>query len=383
MRRVYLDHNATSPVHPAVREAMMPLLGETFGNPSSLHAFGQRARRALDLARQRVASALGAEPDEIVFTSGGTEADNLALKGACRALGPGAQLVTSAIEHQAVRSTATALAADGLPVTTCPVDARGVVDREAVLAAVTPGTLVSVMAANNDLGTLQPVAELAADVHARGGILHSDAVQAFGKVLLRVGDLGVDLLTLSAHKVGGPKGVGALYVKRGTPLAARQHGGHHERHRRAGTENLPGIVGFGVACEVAVPERLSAAAGIAARRDRLEAELLAAIPDAAVHGPPADRVPNTLCLTLGGVPGETLVMALDLAGIAVSTGSACSAGLDEPSYVLAALGVDPERLRSGLRLSLGPETTDDDAAHVLAVLPGLVSQIRQGADGLG
>lgn len=390
MRRIYLDHNATSPLHPAAREAAEALLGETFGNPSSLHWFGQRARRELDAARQKVAAALGAQPDEVVFTSGGTEADNLALWGAARAMGAkkgatGAQsrIVTSTVEHQAVRSTCAALADAGLPVILCPVDSRGVVDKEALLRAVGPGTLVSLILASSDLGTLQPVAALAPEIHARGGSVHTDAVQALGKIPLVFPDLGVDYLALSAHKVGGPKGVGALVVRRGAPLASLLHGGHQERNRRAGTENLPGIAGFGAACEVAVPERLAAVAEVSALRDQLQARILDSIPDTQAHGHLAERVSNTLCVTFGGVAGETLVMALDLAGVAASTGAACMAGLDEPSYVLEAIGVPPERRRSALRLSLGPDTSPEELDQVAGLLPALVARLRQGGDGHG
>lgn len=382
MQRIYLDHNATTPLHPAAREAMLPLLGETFGNPSSIHGFGQQARRALDGARQRVAAAIGAAPDEIVFTSGGTEADNLAVLGAARALGPGARLVASPVEHQAVRNACEAAAALGVQVRECPVDASGRVVPDALLSAVGPRTLVTVMLASNDLGTLQDIAGLAPEIRARGGLLHTDAVQAFGKVPLDVTALGVDLLSLSAHKVGGPKGAGALYVRRGTAVTPLTHGGHQERRLRAGTENLPGIAGFGAACERAVPERLAAAPAIRALRDRLQAALLGAVEDIQMHGHPEARLPNTLYVTLGGVSGETLVMALDLAGVAASTGAACASGLGEPSYVLAALGVPRERHLCSLRLSLGPDTNVEQVDRVAGLLPGLVARIRQGDRGL-
>ncbi|MDY0003315.1 MAG: cysteine desulfurase family protein [Polyangia bacterium] len=382
MQRIYLDHNATTPVHPAAREAMLPLLGETFGNPSSVHWFGQQARRALDRARQQVAAAIGAAPDEIVFTSGGTEADNLGVLGAAKALGPSSRILVSPVEHQAVRSACQTAAALGHEVVECPVDGHGVVDTEALLAAVRPGTLVTVMLASNDLGTIQPLADLAPRIHERGGLLHTDAVQALGKVPVQVGSLGADLLSLSAHKLGGPKGAGALYVKRGTSLAPLAHGGHQERRLRAGTENIAGIAGFGAACASAVPERLAAAPSIRALRDRLQAAILSEFPDVMLHGHPEARLPNTLLVSFGGLSGETLVMALDVAGVAASTGAACSSGLGEPSYVLAALGVPIERHRSTLRLSLGPSTTAEEIERVSGLLPGIVAQIRQGDLGL-
>ena len=374
--RVYLDHNATTPLDPRVLDAMLPFLRDDYGNPSSLHWFGQRARGAVEEARGRVAELLGADPAEIVFTSGGSESDNAALRGAtARAKPPRSGIVCTAIEHHAVLNTAKALRDEGRPVAIVRVGEGGAVDLEELAASVSETTaLVSVMLANNETGILQPVAEAARLAHARGALVHCDAVQGAGKVVVDVRTLGVDLLTLSAHKVYGPKGVGCLYVRRGTPLAAFVRGGGQERNRRAGTENVAGVVGFGAAAALARESLPADAARVAARRDRLEARLLA-IPGARRNGE-GPRVPNTTNVSFEGVEAEGLMIALDLEGIAVSTGAACAAGGVEPSHVLRAMGLPPERVESSLRLSLGRATTEPDVDHAADVVAAVVARQR-------
>jgi cysteine desulfurase len=370
-RRLYLDHNATTPLDPRVLEAMLPFLGEDFGNPSSLHWLGQRARGAVEEARARVAELVSADPSEIVFTSGGTESDNAALRGvSATARAPRCGIVCSAIEHHAVLNTAKALGSEGRPVSIVRVGEAGAVDPRDLAAVVGDATaLVSLMLANNETGVLQPVAEAARLAHERGALVHCDAVQGAGKVALDVRALDVDLLTLSAHKIYGPKGVGCLYARRGTRLAALVRGGGQERNRRAGTENVAGIVGFGAAAALAREALQADAVRVAALRDRLEARLLA-IPDARRNGQGA-RVPNTSNVSFAGVEAERLLIALDLEGIAVSTGAACAAGGVEPSHVLRAMGFPPERVESSLRFSLGRRTTEaevDRAADVVATV---------------
>ena len=377
MRRVYLDHNATTPLDPRVLDAMLPFLRDDYGNPSSLHWFGQRARGAVEEARARVAELVAADPAEIVFTSGGSESDNAALRGvAAKARPPRAGIVCTAIEHHAVLNTARALRDEGRPVAIVRVGEGGAVDPEDLAASVGETTaLVSVMLANNETGVLQPVAEAARLARARGALVHCDAVQGAGKVVVDVRALDVDLLTLSAHKVYGPKGVGCLYVRRGTPLAALVRGGGQERNRRAGTENVAGVVGFGAAAALARESLRADAVRVAAFRDRLEARLLA-IPGAHRNGE-GPRVPNTTNVSFGGVDAEALLIALDLEGIAVSTGAACAAGGVEPSHVLRAMGFPPERVQSSLRLSLGRTTTEADVDHAADVIPAVVARQRK------
>jgi cysteine desulfurase len=380
MTRLYLDHNATTPVAPAVADAVARTLGEEFGNPSSVHHFGQRAKAALDEARSTVALLIGAEPSEVVFTSGGTESDNLALRGAAEALEPTGRrhLVASAIEHEAVLNTVKALARRGWSATLLPVGASGIVEVSALEAAITPQTaIVSVMHANNEIGTVQPVAALAAVARRHGALMHTDAVQSAGKIPVRVGDLGVDLLTLSAHKCSGPKGAGALWIRRGTRMTAILTGGRHERNRRAGTENVPALVGFGVAAALAREKLEGEAARLGALRDRLEEGVLASVPGTAVNGAREPRVPNTTNISFEGVEAESLLIALDLEGIAVSTGSACSSGTLEPSHVLRAMGLPPHRAQSSIRFSLGATTTAFEIDRVLELLPGAVAKLRQ------
>jgi cysteine desulfurase len=375
---LYLDHNATTPVDPAVADAMDAALREDFGNASSVHGWGQRAKARLDAARGAVAALLGADPLEVVFTGSGTEADVLALRGAAEALEPSGRrhLVVSTIEHEAVIQTARALARRGWEVTWLAVDASGVVDPAALAEAVTDRTaVVSVMHANNEVGTIQPIAELSAIAHARGALFHTDAVQSAGKLPIDVAALGVDLLAISGHKFNGPKGTGALWIKRGTRLTAQMTGGRQERSRRAGTENVPGLVGLGVAATRA-RARLADAGRIAALRDTLERDLLAAVPGTHVNGRRDARVANTSNIGFEGIEAESLVIAFDLEGIAVSTGSACSSGTLEPSHVLKAMGLEPHDTQNAIRFSLGFSTTADDIARVVAVTPGLVERLR-------
>jgi len=378
MRLVYLDHNATTPVDPRVLDAMLPFFRDAWGNASSLHAAGRPARRAVEAAREAVARLVGAaDPAEVVFTSGATESDNLALRGVAD-LDPGCHVVTTAVEHPAVLATCDALEARGHRVTRLGVDRDGRLDLRALEAAIGPDTrLVSVMFANNETGVVFPVGEVGRLCRARGVLFHCDATQAVGKLPVDMTAAGIDLLSLSGHKLGGPKGVGALVVRRGVRLRPQQTGGHQERGRRGGTENVPGVVGLGEAARLAA-ERLAAAApaGVAALRDRLEAGILGAVPRVEVNGAGAERLPNTTNLTLHGVDGEGLLLALDLEGIAASSGSACAAGSLDPSHVLLAMGLPREAVQASLRLSLGFGTTGEDVDRVLEALPGAVERLR-------
>ena len=377
MTRIYLDHNATTPVAPPVADAMTSALRSVFGNPSSVHAYGQEAKTALDEARSAVARLIGAEPTEIVFTSGGSESDNLAIRGVAEAAAPGRRhLVAGAIEHEAVLRTLKALDGEDRPTTLVGVDERGVITADRLAEALTDETaLVSVMHANNEIGTIQPVAELAALARERGALVHTDAVQSVGKIPVDVRDLGVDLLSLSGHKFNGPKGAGALWIRRGTRLHAQLTGGRQERNRRAGTENLPAIVGLGAAARL-LSAREKEADDVTALRDRLEAGILAEVPGTAVNGGTGPRVGNTSNVSFHGVEAESLLIALDLEGIAVSTGSACSSGTLEPSHVLRAMGFSPHRTQNSIRFSLGLGNTAADVDRVVEVLPGLVDRLR-------
>ncbi|MFB3855052.1 MAG: cysteine desulfurase family protein [Vicinamibacterales bacterium] len=378
--RIYLDHNATTPVAPAVAEAVAESLRETYGNPSSIHWFGQKAKAALDAARQSVSALIGAEPAEIVFTSGGTEADNMAIRGAAAAAARSGRrhIVTTAIEHEAVLNTVHALEREGWPVTIVPVSHTAVVSAEVIARAIRADTaLISVMHANNEVGTIQPIEEIAALARSHGILVHTDAVQSAGKVPVDARKLGVDLMSISAHKFGGPKGAGALWIRRGVTLMPWATGGRQERNRRPGTENVPAIAGFGVAAALALGELDKEAARMAALRDRLEGEILARIPGTERNGAAAPRVPNTTNISFQGAEAESLLIALDLEGIAVSTGSACSSGTLEPSHVLRGMGLSHQRAQSSLRFSLGKTTTEDEIARVLEVLPAIVEKIRR------
>ena len=376
--RVYFDHNATTPVDPAVADVMVRALREEFGNPSSVHRFGQQAKAVLDEARSAVATLIGAEPSEIVFTSGGTEADNAALRGAAEALEPTGRrhLIASAIEHEAVLVTLKALARRGWRTTLLPVDHTGILLAGALEEALTDDTaIVSVMHANNELGTIQPVAELARLAHGRGALFHTDAVQSVAKIPVDARALGVDLLALSAHKFNGPKGAGALWIKRGTRLAPILTGGKHERTRRAGTENVPAIAGLGAAALLARTKSASMAK-VAALRDRLEQEILDRVPGTIVNGARQPRVPNTTNISFDRIEAESLLIALDLEGIAVSTGAACSSGTLEPSHVLRAMGLPTHRAQNSIRFSLGADNTEAEVDYLLEKLPKAVEKLR-------
>lgn len=377
--RVYFDHNATTPVDPSVAEVMLRVLRDDYGNPSSVHRFGQQAKSVMDEARSAVASLIGAEPSELVFTSGGTESDNFALRGTAEALEPLGRrhLIASTIEHEAVLVTLKALARRGWAVTLLPVGDSGSVEPAALEAALTDATaLVSIMHANNEIGTIQPIAELAAIAHARGALFHTDAVQSVGKIPVDGRALGIDLLTLSAHKLDGPKGAGALWIKRGTRIAPILTGGKHERTRRAGTENVPAIAGLGAAAALARGRLSEKGAQLSALRDRLEREILERIPGTAVNGRRTCRVPNTTNISFERIEAESLLIALDLEGIAVSTGAACSSGTLEPSHVLLAMGLSPHRAQSSIRFSLGTTNTAAEVDYVLDTLPRAVEKLR-------
>jgi cysteine desulfurase len=384
MRRIYLDHNATTPVDPAVLAEMLPYLGGEYGNASSVHSFGQAARGAVERAREQVANLIGATTSEIVFTSGGTESDNAAILGVAGAAAkPGRRnhVITTAIEHAAVLHTCQALqrrAGDsGAEITYLPVSSDGVVDPNEVLRALRPETVfITVMHANNELGSLQPIEEIGKIAAEAGVIFHSDAVQSVGKLPVNVNTLGVQLLSLSGHKICSPKGVGALYVRKGVRLAPLMYGGHSERDRRAGTENVPAIVGMGKAAELAGEHLAQEATRVGALRDRLQQGLLERVPGARVNGGGAARTPNTCNMLFPGVESESLVIALDLQGIACSAGAACSSGATDPSHVLEAIGLSYSDARGSLRLSLGVNNTDEDVRLALEVISTVVAAQR-------
>ena len=380
--RTYFDHNATTPPDPAVIEAVARALAEDFGNASSVHHFGQRAKALLDEARSAVADLIGAEPAEVVFTSGGTESDNMALRGATEAVdltgsSPRRHIITTSIEHEAVLNTVKALAKRGWTVTLLPVDASGIVSPASLAAAITPATaIVSVMHANNEIGTILPIADLAAIAHEHGALFHTDAVQSVAKIAVDVRTLGVDMLALSGHKFNGPKGAGALWVRRGVRLVSTMTGGKHERNRRGGTENVPGIAGLGAAARLARLKLADEPARVAALRDRLERGILARVSGTQVNGSTQDRVPNTTNISFDGVEAESLLIALDLEGFAVSTGSACSSGTLEPSHVLRAMGFASPRTQNSIRFSLGAGNTEAQVDALLEKLPAVVSKLR-------
>jgi cysteine desulfurase len=376
--RVYLDYNATTPMDRGVLEAMLPYCMEDFGNASSIHSAGQRARAAVERARESVATLLDAKPSEIVFTSGGTESDNLALLGIVAATEGGEKhIITTSIEHRGVLSACETLERQGAEVTYVPVSREGIVDPEDIRAALRPQTvLISVMHANNELGTIQPAEEIGRIAREAGICFHCDAIQSVGKLPVNVDLLNVNLLSLSAHKMYGPKGVGALYIREGTQIEPQLHGGHRKRDRPPGTENVPGIVGFGMAAEVARMRVMEDAVRISELRDRFEETLLESVPGVFINGDRRSRVANTTNLTFAAAGGEALVIALDLQGIACSTGAACSSGATEPSHVLTAMGLSIEEARSSLRFSLGRATTAEEIDHAMTVIPGVVGRLR-------
>jgi cysteine desulfurase len=375
-RRVYLDHNASTPVHPEVVAEMLPYFSERFGNPSSVHGFGREARAGMDAARDRVARFLKVAPDEIVFTSGGTESDNMALKGIAFARGRG-HFITSKIEHHAVLRACQWLESQGFDVTYVGVDEYGMVDPDEVKRALRPDTIgISIMGANSEVGTLQPLADVGALARERGIPFHVDAVQTFGKIPIDVNEAGIDLLSFSGHKIYGPKGVAGLYVRKGTKMVSVQHGGEHERRRRAGTENVAGIVGFGKAIEIRGRDMQEEGARLTALRDRLWEGVRARVADVRLNGHPTQRLPGTANLSYRGVESESIVLGLDLKGIGVSAGSACTAGSVEPSYVLVAMGVPLDWAMGAVRHSLGRSTTAEDIDYVIESVEPIVRKLR-------
>jgi cysteine desulfurase len=381
-KRIYLDHAATTPVHPDVLEAMLPYFSDAGHNPSSLHAEGRRARAALDFARDRVASALDVSRKEITFVGSGSEANNQAIIGTSRLLRErGRHVVSTQIEHRAVLHALDALRDEGFEITLLPVDERGLIDTQSFANALRSDTiLATVMFANNEIGVLQPIAMLAAAARERGVIFHTDAVQGVGLKAIRPRELGVDLLSLSAHKFYGPKGVGVLYVRDGVALAPLVHGGGQEFGRRSGTENVAGIVGLAAALGRAVEGRKERAVRIATLRDRLENGILASVSGVRVNGAGAPRLPSTSSISFDGIDSESLLMRLDLAGVAVSAGSACASGALEPSHVLKALPIDPRWHQGVIRFSLGEATTEEDIERVLELVPGIAKELRGRAE---
>jgi cysteine desulfurase len=394
MNRVYLDYNATTPVDPAVLDAMLPYFTANFANASSIHTPGQRARHAVETAREQVATLIGANPKEVVFTSGGTESDNHAIfgilnpalskpfVGARRAApaspAPGPHIITTAIEHEAVLNACQQAEKRGAHVTYLPVDKNGQINPQHLESSIRPETiLIAVMHANNELGTIQPLEEIAKIAKEADIYFHTDAVQSIGKIPVDVTALGVDLLSLSGHKVYAPKGIGALYIKGGTHLQQLLYGGHHQRGARPGTENVAGIVGLGTAAAIAKKTQAEEAKRISKLRDHLEQEIVKVVPDAKINGANSARLPNTSNITFPGLEGEALLISLDLKGLAISTGAACSSGAVEPSHVLTAIGLSPEDARASLRFSLGRQTTREEIDQALTIVPAAVQQLRQ------
>lgn len=378
MRRVYLDHAATTPAHPEMVKAMLPYFADAFGNPSSIYSYGQEAKGVVEEARTKVAELIGARSEEIVFTSGGTEADNLALVGVAYANERrGNHIITTSIEHRAVLETCKFLEKRGFKVSYLPVDRYGFVDPQDVNMAITPKTiLVSVMHANNEVGTIEPVEQIGRIAREAGVYFHTDAVQTVGHIPVNVDKLNVDLLSLSGHKFYGPKGVGALYVRRGTRVIPLLHGGEQERRRRAGTENVPGIVGLGKVSELVVRDMSKEAERQTYLRDKLIRGLMQRIEHIRLNGHPKKRLPNNVNISVDFAEGESMLLNLDLEGICASTGSACSSASLEPSHVLLALGLSPEQAHGSLRFTLGRENTEADVERVLEVLPGIVAKLR-------
>jgi len=375
-RQVYLDHNASTPVHPEVVEAMLPYFSERFGNPSSVHGFGREAREGLETAREQVAHFLRVGKEEIVFTSGGTESDNMAVKGVAMARGRG-HIITSRIEHHAVLRAVETLETQGFAATYLDVDGHGMVDPDALRRAIRPDTiLISLMHANSEIGTIQPARQLGAIARERGIPFHMDAVQTFGKVPIDLDAFNIDMLSFSGHKIYGPKGVAGLYIRKGTKMVSLQHGGEHERRRRAGTENVAGIVGFGKAVEIRGRDMVEEGQRLTGLRDRLWEGLKARVPEVRLNGHPTERVPGTCNVCFRHVESESIVLGLDLKGIGVSAGSACTSGNVEPSYVLVAMGVPVEWAMGAVRHSLGRSTTAPDIDYVLDSTEPLVAKLR-------
>ena len=377
-RSVYLDHSATTPVRPEVLAAMLPYFGDKFGNPSSIHSWGRQARTAVDSAREQVASIIGATASEIVFTSGGTESDNLAIRGVAKSMQTkGKHLITSQIEHHAVINTFESLAKDGYEVTYLPCDKYGLIDPDDVRKSIRKDTiLISIIHGHNEVGTIEPIEEIGKIAKEHGILFHSDAVQSLGKVPVKVDDMGVDLLTISSHKIYGPKGVGALYVRKGTRIRPQVTGGIHEKGLRAGTENVPGIVGFGAACALAEEEMPEESKRLQALRDKLINGILSNIPDTVLNGHPEKRLPHNVNVSVKYVEGEAMLLNMDLLGIGASSGSACTSGSLEPSHVLLAMGIPHELAHGSLRMTLGKSNTGEDIEYVLEALPPIVEKLR-------
>lgn len=378
MKQIYMDHGATTPVDPLVVDAMLPYFTETFGNASSLHSFGQEATSALEQSRQQVAASIGAKPEEIIFTSGGTESDNLAIKGiAYRNSGKGKHIITSTIEHPAILNTCAYLEKEGFDVTYVPADSDGIIDMDELKKAIRDDTiLISVMHANNEIGTIQPISDISKLAKEKSIYLHTDAVQSFGKIAVNVDELGVDMLSMSSHKIYGPKGVGALYVRKGTLLQALAHGGSHERSMRAGTENISGIVGFAKAVALADERLVDDAKHMTQLRDSLIGKVMDSIDDVELSGHPTNRLPNNVNLRFSFIEGESMLLFLDMKGIAISTGSACSSKSLEPSHVLTAIGLRPEDSHGSLRITLGKDNTQEEVDYVVDALVEVVGRLR-------
>ena len=376
-RRIYLDHNASTPVHPEVLAEMLPYFSDVYGNPSSVHGFGRDARAAVDVARERVGGFLRARPDEIVFTSGGTESDNFGVKGLAWARGSG-HLITSRVEHHAVLRTCQSLEAQGFGVTYLPVDGDGMVDPDEVRRSLRPDTIgISIMHANSEVGTIQPVTAIGAIAHEAGVPFHVDAVQTYGKVPIDVEAMHIDALSFSGHKIYGPKGIAGLYIRKGTKMVSIQHGGEHERRRRAGTENVPGIVGLGKATEIRARDMKEEGERVSALRGRLWEGIRARVAEVRLNGHPTERLPGTANICYRNVESESIVLGLDLKGIGVSAGSACTAGSVEPSYVLVAMGVPLDWAMGAVRSSLGRSTTAEDVDYVVESVAEVVAKIRR------
>ncbi|NLD38916.1 MAG: cysteine desulfurase NifS [Desulfatiglans sp.] len=378
MKQIYMDYAATTPVRKEVLDEILPFFSENFGNPSSLHTFGQDARYPVESAREKIASAIGATPDEIVFTSGGTESNNFAVKGIANARqDKGRHIITSAIEHHAILEPCHFLEKNGFEVTYLPVDSKGLVDPDDVLKAIKNETiLISVMHANNEIGTIQPIKEIGAIARERGILFHSDVVQTLGRMPINVDDLNLDLVSASGHKIYGPKGVGFIYIRKGTRVTPFMHGGEQERGRRASTHNVPGIIGIGKAAELAMIDLHSETERITALRDKMISGILANIEDCRLNGHPEKRLFNNIHVSIDYIEGESLLLYLDMEGIACSTGSACSSASLEPSHVLTAIGVSPDTAYGALRFTLGRLATEEDVNFVIDTLPGIVKKLR-------
>ena len=377
-RRIYLDHNATTPVHPEVFEAMLPYYKDKFGNASSIHSFGREAKVALEESREKVAKFINASPQEIYFTCGGTESDNLAIKGIAFAnRKKGKHIITSKIEHHAVLESCKFLEKEGFEITYLPVDKYGFVDPDELKKAIRKDTvLVSIMHVNNEVGTIQPLEELCKITKEKGAYFHTDAVQSVGKMPVDVQKLNVDMLSMSGHKIYGPKGVGAIYIRKGTRITSWSHGGSHERSRRAGTENVPGIVGLAKTVEIAQRDMEQQSQQMKNLTEAFYQKVTHAIPDVILNGHLEKRIPNTLNLSFKAVEGESIILSLDLKGVAVASGSACTSGTLEPSHVLSAMGISPEIAQGAIRFSFGRENTMEDVEYIVGILPEIVSRLR-------